>query len=92
MGIFRAVRRNFLRLGICLLCLVALGYGQNQAACTFHTFSAPFGFLLVLVNGIDVNGNIVGSVLDPQGNEAPFSVWPTDSIPFTRFQTPTLPF
>lgn len=72
---------------LALLSLSLLAYAaQPQASCTFTPFSAPSGYTLTMVNGIDDTGTVVGQLQDNNGLLVAFSR--DASGKFTIFKAP----
>lgn len=59
---------------------------QPKASCTFTVFSAPAGYTLSMVNGIDDAGTVVGELQDQNNNWVAFTR--DASGKFTTFQVP----
>ncbi len=60
--------------------------GQPKASCTITPFSAPSGYTLTMVNGIDDSGTVVGELQDQNSNWVAFSR--DASGKFTIFKVP----
>lgn len=82
----RFPRFGFAIAACCLAVCIPSHASQPQASCTFTPFSAPPGYILSMVNGIDDSGTVVGQLQD-QNNQ--FVAFTRDaSGNFTIFKAP----